>query len=218
MSNGTSTASLDLWDPVQCLPFEGNTILLEVLQVKPHAYPNRLVYFAAHYFGYLLLAWLVLTFFPKKDALVCSRKSPFENMFLPFMRLFVSRQGDKRSLGKKVGGQSLEKKESLNDESGVQVDIPDHDDQGQHQVPSRVPVTIRAVNLSLALVKRGFFEIAGIYRSCDEAPKILLSNIDIEIAPAKLTAILGGSGSGKVVTTTLRMSTYDMSTGEFLFH
>ncbi|KAG0291279.1 hypothetical protein BGZ96_005316 [Linnemannia gamsii] len=142
-SNGNNTVSLNLWDPARCAPFEGNTILVELLQVETHA-----------------------------------------------------RQGGKSSLGEKVGGQSLENKESLKNESEVRVDFLDQV-QSQHQPPSRVPVTIRIVNLSLALVKRGLFEIIGIYQPYDEARKILLGNIDIVIAPAKLTAILGGSSSGK---------------------
>ncbi|KAF9545962.1 hypothetical protein EC957_010347 [Mortierella hygrophila] len=188
----TNLDSLDLWDPVRCVPWEGNTILVDVLQVKPHAYPNRLIYFAAQYFGYLLLAWLILVLFPKKDSLASSRKSPIESMFLPFTRLFVSRKGGKKSLGKrKTERHSSEKNESLEGESEIRVDIPGHDR------PARVSVTIRVVNLSLSLIKRGLIERAGVSRTSDEASRVLLDKIDIVIPPGKLTAILGGSGSGK---------------------
>ncbi|KAG9066155.1 ATP-binding cassette sub- G member 5 [Linnemannia hyalina] len=198
----TNPDSLDLWDPVRCVPWEGNTILVDILQVKPHAYPNRLVYFAAHYFGYLLLAWLILVLFPKKDSLASSRKSPIENMLLPFARLFVSRKGVKKSLGKRrTERHSSEKKESLEGESEIRVDIPGHDR------PARVSVTIRVVNLSLSLVKRGLIERAGISQTSDsdEANKVLLDKIDIVIPPGKLTAILGGNyaaqlGMGKTLS------------------
>ncbi|KAG0063772.1 hypothetical protein BGZ89_009639 [Linnemannia elongata] len=188
----THPGSLDLWDPVLCVPWEGNTILVDILQVKPHAYPDRLIYFALHYFGYLLLAWLILTLFPKKDSQACSRKSPFENMFLPFTRLFVSRKGSKNLLVKRrTERHSAEKKQSLEEESEIRVDIPGHDG------PTRASVTIRVVDLSLSLVKRGLLERVGLTRGSDEASRVLLAKIDIVIPPAKLTAILGGSGSGK---------------------
>ncbi|KAK3843317.1 MAG: P-loop containing nucleoside triphosphate hydrolase protein [Linnemannia gamsii] len=161
-STSSNHGSLNLWDPVRCVPWEGNTILVDQLQGKLHAYPNQLIYFAAQYFGYILIAWLVLTYSPKKDALVSSRKSPFENMLLPLTRLFVSK-GAKRSRGKSTN----------------------------------VPVTIRAENLSLSLVEKSLFDRVG-FGSSERTRKTLLDNIDIAIPPAKLTAILGGSGSGKV--------------------
>ncbi|OAQ28498.1 P-loop containing nucleoside triphosphate hydrolase protein, partial [Linnemannia elongata AG-77] len=130
----TRPGSLDLWDPVLCVPWEGNTILVDILQVKPHDYPDRLIYFALHYF---------------------------------------------------------EKKQFLEEESEIRVDIPGHDG------PTRASVTIRVVDLSLSLVKRGLFERVGLTRGSDEASRVLLAKIDIVIPPAKLTAILGGSGSGK---------------------
>ncbi|KAF9120195.1 hypothetical protein BGW39_011589 [Mortierella sp. 14UC] len=182
----------DLWDPVYCKPWEGNTILMDQLQGKPYEYPNQMIYFAAHYFGYLLLAWLVLTFFPKKDALASSRKSPFENMFLPFTRLFVSKAA-KSSRGKTIRGQDAKERESLGKEvEEVRVDISQHD----REQPPLVPVTIQVENLSMSLVEQSLFERAG-FGSSEGRRKTLLDNIDVVIPPAKLTAILGGSGSGK---------------------
>ncbi|KAG0380699.1 hypothetical protein BGX24_006032 [Mortierella sp. AD032] len=193
-STSSNHGSLDLWDPVRCVPWEGNTILVDQLQGKLHACPNQLIYFAAQYFGYILIAWLVLTYSPKKDALVSSRKSPFENMLLPLTRLFVSK-GAKRSRGKSTNGEGAEKNQSgsLGEEvKNIRVDMSGH---GHGQSP-QVPVTIRVENLSLSLVEKSLFDRVG-FGSSEGTRKTLLDNIDIAIPPAKLTAILGGSGSGK---------------------
>jgi ABC-type multidrug transport system fused ATPase/permease subunit len=188
-SNNNSNGSGKHWDPVHCKPWEGNTILVDQLQGEPNAPLYRLAFLVGHYFGYLLLAWLVLTIFPKKDTFAVSRKSPFEKMFLPLTRLFVSK-GAEEPIGKTTRNQGAGNKESFGIEAeGVRIDISGHG----HEQLSLVPVTVRVEKLSLSLVEQ-----AGSSSSEGERRKILLDNIDIIIPPAKLTAILGGSGSGKV--------------------
>ncbi|KAG0209869.1 hypothetical protein BGX33_005289 [Mortierella sp. NVP41] len=160
LSPGNNSNPTELWDPIRCAPREGNTILMDQLEGKPHAYPDRVMYFAALYCAYLLLAWLVLTFLLKKDTIARPRKSSLE-MFLPITRLFHNRSSKaSRLLGKKTENQiasdEQEKEPSETVELEVQVDISSH---GQPlQTP---PVTIRVLKLSLSVVKQAILGGSG---------------------------------------------------------
>ncbi|KAF9905785.1 hypothetical protein EC991_001323 [Linnemannia zychae] len=184
IAGSNNSSSLDLWDPVNCKPWEGNAVLVEQLQGQLYKNPNRLIYFAAFYFGYLLLAWLLLTFLPTKESWIAPREPLLEKTPVPSTHL-VSSNREKRS-------KSSEKEPLEKEVKDTRVDISE---QGPGQ-PSLIPVTVRVENLSISLVERSLFKRTG-FGSSNGARKTLLDNIDIVLHPAKLTAILGASGSGK---------------------
>ena len=184
------------------LGLPGTSFLESILEIPVHYYPGPILQLVGHFVVYFLLAWLFLTCINPNGTKRVLDISPVERLFRFQTKFFINWEASDRakaSRGKDAKADEDRSKEGLDGTEGhTRVDI------FGDGLTQRQPVTIRVEKLSLVVEERAKGLSASerlqqlFHGQRPRAQKPLLQSIDAVIPPAQLTAILGGSGSGKV--------------------
>jgi len=187
-------------DQTLAFGLSGNTLLEGILEVPAHYYPGPLLQLVGHFVVYFLFAWFFLSVINPNRTRRMPDVSPLEFLFRLFSGLFISwKTVDRAKDGKG--------KEAKVDEDGIKDGL--HGAEGHTRVEifenglsQRQPVMIKVEKLSMVVGERGLSRRERLRQLLcgqrSQTQKPLLQSIDAVMPPAQLTAILGGSGSGKV--------------------
>lgn len=213
-----------VWDPVRCGAWDGNRILEDRLEVPVQYFPGPIAMFLAHIFVYLILSWLILRSKPVNRTKAVADKSPFDYLTGGITSLFFS----KKAVKEEAGGGGDEQGEQEDDEDLGQTATMQEPEFGIARESTRVeifaqglsprnPVAIRIENLSLrATSTRWKLDTQKMIPMLkrEKVTKELLKDIDFEIPAGQLTAIMGGSGAGKVKSKSLPLSSFSNTTND----
>lgn len=152
---------------------------------------------ACYFFGFLLVAWIALSVNIVNPTTLASGPTSLD-VIIDQVAMFVARR--------KPGETSVQVKPSAAP-SQISVDIEaarmkeTRLDMFSRGLERKDPVTIRVEGLSLSLFLSQFsWSFSGFvkYLRNEKREKLLLTDVDVVFPAGELTAILGGSGAGKV--------------------
>lgn len=182
-------------DPLMCGPYDGNNVLLNQLDLKTNYYPDPIVQLVYYFLAFLFIAWFALTVHIVNPTSMGSGPT--------LMDIFINQAVKMFSRKKKVVVRQSDSSAS----SDTSVDLEKAKmgetrlDVFSKGLDRRDPVTIRVEALSLSVFLstsewsfRGF--LSALKKETRE--KKLLREVDVVFPAGELTAILGGSGAGKV--------------------
>ncbi|CAO3569639.1 unnamed protein product [Mortierella alpina] len=188
-------------DQTLAFGLSGNTLLEGILEVPVHYYPGPLLQLVGHFVAYFLLAWLFLSVINPNRTRRMPDMSPIEAIYRFFSSFFINWTALDRAKprkGKEVQRDEVGSMKGLDGAEGhTRVEI------FGNSLTQRQPVMIKVEKLSLVVNERAqglsgrerLQQLFSGQRSLTRKP--LLQSIDAVMLPAQLTAILGGSGSGK---------------------
>ncbi|KAG0316232.1 hypothetical protein BGZ99_007005 [Dissophora globulifera] len=213
----------DSWDPNQCAPWDGNSILRNQLDTRPHHYLGPIVQMVCCFIGFLIVAWLALTVNVVNPTSMSTSRTAID--------LFLGQAAAIFSCSKPTtpSGPELSSCNSLSS-SNVIVDIEKARlgetrlDVFSKTLERKDPVSIRVEGLSLSASLSKFdWSFLGTKRGHrqEKIDKQLLKDVDLVFLPGKLTAIIGGSGVGKtnLLNVLLRRTSSDLKmTGSIYYN
>ncbi|KAF9965550.1 hypothetical protein BGZ70_004599, partial [Mortierella alpina] len=188
-------------DQTLAFGLSGNSLLEGILEVPVHYYPGPLIQLLGHFVVYFLLAWLFLSVINPNRTRRMPDVSPIEALYRFYSGLFINRAALDRAKVRKG-------KEAQRDEDGNKEGLDGAKDHTRVEIfgnglSQRQQVTIKVEKLSLVVNERAHGLSRGerlkqwLSGQRSQTRKPLLQSIDAAVPPAQLTAILGGSGSGK---------------------
>lgn len=175
----------------RCTSFDGNHFLKDQLEGHAGYFPVPIAYFCLHFSAFTFATWLALSV-RSPDSTFGSSRSPLKYVQESIAGLI---QGSRKTAPMSLDSAAHDKE--------MAIDIPQSLSDGEETL--RQSVEIRIENLSLLSTTRACFNagrpefFSGRVAQSEVLTKTYFANIDFVIPPAQLTAILGASGSGKVI-------------------
>lgn len=158
---------------------------------------DPIAYMACYFFGFLFVAWVALSVNIVNPTTMGSGPTLMDVFINQAMRLLTRRKPTETSIQDNSSANSSEA--SLNIEKAQMKET--RLDVFSRGLERKDPVTIRVEGLSLSVFLSQFsWSFSGVikYLRNEKREKQLLKDVDVVFPAGELTAILGGSGAGKV--------------------
>jgi ABC-type multidrug transport system fused ATPase/permease subunit len=182
-------------DLLKCAPYDGNLVLLYQLDIKTGLFPGPIFRLVYYFVGFLFVAWFALTVHVVNPTSMRSGPTILEVCIKQAVKIFTH----KKHIPADQAGRSARSDSSANlDKTRLEETRLDVFSRG---LDRKNPVTIRVEAMSLSVfVPTSEWSFRGFLSSLKKEmrEKKVLKEIDVIFPAGELTAILGGSGAGKV--------------------